>query len=186
MNQLPQSKKPLNHFLNLNYPIQIVEEEGTWVASIPDLPGCSSFGDTPDEAVRNVQETKQIWIQSQYKMDGDIPEPTDEEGYSGRFVLRVPKTLHRYLTYQAKQQGMSLNSYALYLLASRQPLDALLQMVRSSEWCSWSNSHYNFVCAAGSIPAANVEFVSFMRKPVDRLSWSPKMIEKPKKQFVTG
>ncbi|MBI4220420.1 MAG: toxin-antitoxin system HicB family antitoxin [Chloroflexi bacterium] len=39
------------------------------------------------------------------------------EAYSGRFLLRLPKTLHRDLVSAADQQGTSVNQLILYLLA---------------------------------------------------------------------
>ncbi len=42
------------------------------------------------------------------------------EGYSGRILVRIPKSLHRQLALDAKHEGISLNQYALYKL-SRNP-----------------------------------------------------------------
>ena len=39
------------------------------------------------------------------------------EGYSGRLVLRIPKSLHRTLKKEAEAEGVSLNQYMLYKLA---------------------------------------------------------------------
>ena len=51
------------------------DEDGQWIAEIPDLKGCSATGDTPEEAVREVQVAKELWI-SVAKEDGEsIPEP---------------------------------------------------------------------------------------------------------------
>jgi predicted HicB family RNase H-like nuclease len=47
----------------------------------------------------------------------DIPEPVTETPASGKFTLRLPKTLHNRLTIEAKKEGVSLNQYALYKLA---------------------------------------------------------------------
>lgn len=127
----PTPRPPLEHYLNLKFPIEIVEDDGAWVASVPDLPGCNSFGNTITEAVENVQKAKALWIQSQYQLEANIPEPTDEEDFSGRFVLRIPKLLHRSLAYEARKQGVSLNHYASHLLSQRQPLEALERLSQS-------------------------------------------------------
>jgi predicted HicB family RNase H-like nuclease len=48
----------------------------------------------------------------------DIPVPlNDDEKYSGKFVLRVPKTLHKILVENARKEGISLNQYALFKLS---------------------------------------------------------------------
>lgn len=51
------------------------EEDAQWIADIPDLKGCSASGDTPEEAVREVQIAKKLWLDVA-REDGDpIPEP---------------------------------------------------------------------------------------------------------------
>ena len=42
------------------------------------------------------------------------------EGYSGRILVRIPKSLHRQLAQDAKREGISLNQYALYKLSRNQ------------------------------------------------------------------
>ena len=49
---------------------------------------------------------------------GYIPEPQDENEYSGRFNLRIPKSLHRMLALTAKREGVSLNQMAMFAIAS--------------------------------------------------------------------
>ncbi len=109
--------------------MEVVEDEGAWVASVPDLPGCNSFGTTATDAINNVQEAKELWLRSQFENSGEIPEPTDEEDFSGKFVLRIPKQLHRSLAYQAQKQGVSLNHYASHLLSQRQALNAVRSLL---------------------------------------------------------
>lgn len=51
------------------------EEDGQWIADIPDLKGCSASGDTPEEAVKEVQIAKRLWLEVA-REDGDpVPEP---------------------------------------------------------------------------------------------------------------
>lgn len=51
------------------------EEDGGYIADIPDLQYCSAFGDTPDEALREVQLAKKLWLETA-KSDGKpIPSP---------------------------------------------------------------------------------------------------------------
>src|SRR5260370_38759876 len=95
MRETATAKKNLEYYLSLKCPIEVVEDEGAWVASVPDLPGCNSVGTTVTDAVNNVQEAKELWMKSQFESSGEIPEPTDEGGYSGKFVLRIPRVLHR-------------------------------------------------------------------------------------------
>jgi predicted RNase H-like HicB family nuclease len=50
-------------------------EDGCYVADIPDLRFCSAFGDTPEEAVREVESAKGAWLQSAREAGDPIPEP---------------------------------------------------------------------------------------------------------------
>ena len=52
----------MQHYLRLKYPMEIVEDDDGVVATIPDLPGCVSFGETIEAALRSLNETKELWI----------------------------------------------------------------------------------------------------------------------------
>jgi len=106
--------------MRLDYPIELVKEDGQFTASYPDLPGCVSFGDSPDEAVSELETVKALWVIGQLEGGNSIPLPSSyEDKFSGKFVIRIPKTLHRLLHLEAGQQGVSLNQYVAYALANR-------------------------------------------------------------------
>lgn len=113
-------KKDLDYYLRLSYEIVIrrleEEEGGGWLATIPDLPGCMSDGESVEEAVKNLEDAKRAWLATALEAGRDIPEPNREE-FSGKFVVRIPKTLHRDLAARAKKEGVSLNQMVVYLLA---------------------------------------------------------------------
>jgi len=113
-----QPKTLLQH-LRLKYPIEIVEEEDGVVASLPDLPGCVSYGDTIQDAVESLNATKELWIKGRLESGQPVPKPSEVEDFSGKFVLRIPRGLHRSLDREAKKQGVSLNTYVLHLLTER-------------------------------------------------------------------
>ncbi|WP_245940098.1 type II toxin-antitoxin system HicB family antitoxin [Stenomitos frigidus] len=72
------SRKALKHYLNLSYPITIYPEaEGGYVAVIKDLPGCITQGETPDEIMANIEEARQLWIETVYEHGDEIPLPSD-------------------------------------------------------------------------------------------------------------
>lgn len=50
-------------------------EDGCWVADIPDLRSCSAFGDTPEEAVREVQVARGLWLECAQDEGWPIPDP---------------------------------------------------------------------------------------------------------------
>jgi predicted RNase H-like HicB family nuclease len=68
----------LEYFLNLKYPISIyTEDAGGYTAMIPDLLGCMTQGETLEEVVVNIQEARQLWIETVYLSNKkDIPHPS--------------------------------------------------------------------------------------------------------------
>jgi predicted RNase H-like HicB family nuclease len=51
------------------------DEDDAWIADIPDLSGCSASGDTPEEAVREVQVAKELWLAAARELGRDAPPP---------------------------------------------------------------------------------------------------------------
>ncbi|KGD85869.1 MULTISPECIES: type II toxin-antitoxin system HicB family antitoxin [Rhizobium/Agrobacterium group] len=52
------------------------EDGGGFLATVPDLPGCMSDGETPQEAISNVQDAIESWIEAAHDMGWDIPPPS--------------------------------------------------------------------------------------------------------------
>lgn len=111
--------RTLNEYLELPYKLEIVADtdEGGFVASYPDLPGCISCGETVESAVANARDAKKAWLEAALADGVAIAEPDSLEDYSGQFKLRIPRSLHRSLAEHSKQEGISMNQYCLYLLA---------------------------------------------------------------------
>jgi predicted RNase H-like HicB family nuclease len=99
--------------------MEIVEdkEEGGFVVSYPDLPGCITCGETVETAVANALDAKKTWIEAALEEGIQIPEPDSLEDYSGQFKLRIPRSLHRSLVEHSKREGISMNQYCVYLLS---------------------------------------------------------------------
>lgn len=93
-------------------------EDQSWVAEVPDLPGCVAAGETAAEALEEAGDAIEAWIEAA-EADGRPvpgPRPVDDE-YSGRFLLRLPKSLHRRVALEARREGVSLNTYCVTSLA---------------------------------------------------------------------
>ena len=107
----------------LDYPFQVRpladEEGGGYLIEFPDLPGCLSDGATIEEAVENGADALRSWIGTAKEFGDPVPPPPrpSDETYSGRWNMRVPKSLHRRLAERAKAEGVSLNTLAVTLLA---------------------------------------------------------------------
>ncbi|MGA2545783.1 MAG: type II toxin-antitoxin system HicB family antitoxin [Rectinemataceae bacterium] len=52
------------------------DEDNCYVVDLPDLPFCSGFGDTPEEALANVGEAKKLWLEEAAATGKDIPKPS--------------------------------------------------------------------------------------------------------------
>ncbi len=107
----------LAYYLSLNYPIELVRERDLFVASHPDLPGCMTQADSANEAVTNLDQARQAWIEVRFERSLFIPEPLPED-YSGHLTVRLPVSLHASLATAAQRQKVSLNSYIVTRLAA--------------------------------------------------------------------
>lgn len=111
-------RKPIEYYLGLKYPVTLhPSQEGGYAIEIEDLPGCISQGETVDEALEMIEEARRLWIEVAYEDEQDIPEPSDNQKYSGNFIIRGPRSLHRKLDQMAKREGVSLNQYLVATLS---------------------------------------------------------------------
>jgi predicted RNase H-like HicB family nuclease len=64
----------------LQYPVLIEplapEDGGGFLARVPDLPGCMSDGDTPEEAIANIQNAISVWLEAAEETGQAIPKPS--------------------------------------------------------------------------------------------------------------
>lgn len=111
--------KTLNDYLKMNYRMEIAEDkdEGGFVVSFPELPGCITCGETIEAAIVNAMDAKRAWLEAAVEDGIEIHEPGSLEDYSGQFKLRIPRSLHRSLVEHAKREGVSMNQYCVYLLS---------------------------------------------------------------------
>ncbi len=111
--------KTLDEYMSMSYRMEIVEDkdEGGYVVSFPDLPGCITCGETIESAVANAADAKRAWLEAALEEGLMIQEPDSLEDYSGQFKLRIPRSLHRSLAEHSKKEGISMNQYCVYLLS---------------------------------------------------------------------
>ncbi|MBO5299422.1 MAG: toxin-antitoxin system HicB family antitoxin [Clostridia bacterium] len=111
--------KTIDEYMSLPYRMEIIPDtkEGGYVVRFPELPGCLTCAETVEEAIKNAEECKKEWLTAALEDGIKIPEPVSDEEYSGQFKLRIPKSLHRALAEHAKEEGISMNQYCLYLLS---------------------------------------------------------------------
>jgi len=113
--------KNLEYYMKLpyNFIIQPINDESGfyYVGKVVEFDGCMTDGETEQEVLENLREAMELWIESCLEYGDPIPEPVTESSSSGKFTLRLPKSLHYRLTMEAKKEGVSLNQYALYKLS---------------------------------------------------------------------
>ena len=117
-----------------DYPFNIrklTEEEGDgYLIEYPDLPGCMSDGETIIDAITNGKDAVHTWLIAAKEAGRDVPEPQQIEIQSGKWVQRVPKSLHAKLSKQARREGVSLNTLVVSMLAEATGNRALAHKAR--------------------------------------------------------
>ncbi len=103
----------------VEYPFEVrpmsKDEGGGFAISFPDLPGCWSDGATPEQAIENGRDALVSWLAVATEFGDEISRPFST--VSGRFVQRVPRSLHAELIARAKAEGVSLNTLVVSLVA---------------------------------------------------------------------
>jgi len=107
---------------NLNaYPFEIrplsKDDGGGFLITYPDFNTCMSDGATVQEAIANGQQALAETIAALEAHAHPVPAPGSGGAVSGKFVARVPKSLHTALAARAKMEGVSLNTLVLTFMA---------------------------------------------------------------------
>ena len=110
--------KTVEYYMALPYTRELVSDATVgWGIKIKELPGCMSQGETPEEALRMIEDAMRGWLEVEIEAGSPIPEPRVEEAFSGKFVVRVPRQLHRLLVESAESNNVSLNQLINVILA---------------------------------------------------------------------
>ncbi|MBM3649271.1 MAG: type II toxin-antitoxin system HicB family antitoxin [Alphaproteobacteria bacterium] len=94
-------------------------EGGGYLASAVELPGCAATGETEAEALEELRDAIRSWVKTAREFGDEVPPPASKHRYSGKFVVRVPTSLHRSLALRAGAEGVSLNQLVSMLLSGR-------------------------------------------------------------------
>ena len=150
--------KTIDYYLSLPYTIELTPEpEGGWFVSVKELPGCMSQGDTPEEAIQMIRDAMSGWIEVALEDGDSIPQPRELDDYSGKFVVRVPRSLHRDLIETAEREGVSLNQYICMTLARSvgRPVAARQAEAEEAGWPGLKPAVKQALTAAGRTPSVN-------------------------------
>ena len=110
--------------------VQWSDEDNAFIATVSELPGLSAFGSSQEEAVKELSIAKKAFLEVLEEDSEQIPEPDVLKPFSGQTRLRLPKDLHQSLVYEAKREGISLNSYIVYLLSQRNIMVKLTESLK--------------------------------------------------------
>ena len=110
-------KKALDYYMKLKYEIIVKPDEDGFVAYIPELPGCITQTDNLQDVLPMLSDAKKAWLETALNGNLDIPEPKSLDDFSGKFNLRLPKSVHKKLYEQAQRENVSINQLALCYIA---------------------------------------------------------------------
>ncbi|MGH2444713.1 MAG: toxin-antitoxin system HicB family antitoxin [Candidatus Limnocylindria bacterium] len=89
-----------------------MEEDGSWSLTVPSLPGLVVVGETFGEAWGEMPKVIDLWVEAA-RDGGQVIPPPDKDSvdrsYSGKLMLRMPRTLHAGLARLARSEGTSIN-----------------------------------------------------------------------------
>lgn len=95
---------------------------GGFVFTIPDLPGVMADGETIEETIENGRDAFASWVSARIDEGREVPPPAFTDIHpvvdaSGKFVIRMPKSVHGALSRRADVEGVSLNTLVLSFIA---------------------------------------------------------------------
>ena len=97
----------------------IADPDGGFVIRFPDLPGCMTQVERIEDVGAAAEEIRTLWLETAAEVGQDLPAPTFPEEFSGKFNVRIPRSLHRDLVHLAADEGVSLNQLVVSLLSDR-------------------------------------------------------------------
>ncbi len=110
----------VNEYLQQSYAkVLTQDEDGGYLAEILEFDGCFSYGETPEEALENLADVAESWLEATIEKGKKVPEPLSSYDMSGKFLLRMPKNLHKRAAVLAEQDGVSLNTFIVSAISER-------------------------------------------------------------------
>jgi antitoxin HicB len=174
--------KDLAYYAALPYTIVLRrDEEGDVTARVEELQGCVAHGKNVAEALEILEEFKQAWIERAIESGQIVPEPEPEDGPlpSGKWVQRVPRSLHQRLVKMAKREGVSLNQLVTSMLSNAASSRAVEKVVEdllarfvgptARSFASYQHAHGNWDALILEPGNADELDWSMDRTPVDPL-----------------
>lgn len=129
---MQEKTKDLDYYMKLRYEVRILKSDTGYFAEILDLPGCMTFCEEFDQLNEMIEDAKKTWFEMSIEDNTEISEPRKDRNFSGKFLLRLPKSLHGKLSNQAEEEGVSLNQHILNLLSKKSSVLEIRTEVRNA------------------------------------------------------
>jgi predicted HicB family RNase H-like nuclease len=100
-----------------SYRVVFSPEDAEWVGLCTEFPSLSHLSSSQVEAMQGITRLVAAVVDDMIKSGEPLPEALSDRSYSGKFVTRIPEQLHRTLTIEAAEAGISLNRLVSYKLA---------------------------------------------------------------------
>jgi antitoxin HicB len=146
------------------YPKQVFwsDDDGGFIAVAPDLPGSSAFGESEAQALAELDQAIEAWIEAARAAGNPVPRPSEPaRQHSGKLLLRMPRSLHRDLANQAEREAVSLNSLIVFVLSQR-----------SSAFANVSSTTTSGLAVNAALPAVSEIWPTFtVGTPSPQLQW---------------
>ncbi len=94
------------------YRVTWSEDDNEYLGLCAEFPGLSWLAKTPVGALKGIRKLVEDVVKDMHHEGEAVPEPIASRHYSGKFIVRVPPQVHRKLTIQAAESGISLNRLA--------------------------------------------------------------------------
>lgn len=143
---------------------QVKTTEGyEWVAEFPDLKGCVGGGITKEEAMKEAEENKNIYLETLKDLGKELPQPRihKESKASGKISLRLSKSLHKDLAEISNEEGVSMNQYAIEAISEKIGKDKSTNAFEEAILCMTEKIKFNFEPKTYSDPMSKIRGVNF-------------------------
>lgn len=98
--------------------VLVPQEEGGFTAEILEFPGCFAEGESAEETYANLEDAARSWVLACLEKGDPIPAPLTTD-VSGKFALRLPRSLYARASKAAAKEGISLNQFIVNAVAER-------------------------------------------------------------------
>lgn len=113
-------KEQVEFYSSLPYTLVIEgrdENSDYYVASFAELPDLFMVGSTIEESIAELEGVKRDWIETYLELGNKMPVPLKLRKFSGNYLLRMQRSLHKALALHADLEGVSINQYVVSALS---------------------------------------------------------------------